>query len=142
MAKFHGNLLKDSTLSLFNNASIIFPLVSQFDSKMPLVNFFLDTRYIMDMGSILGVTTLNLSHSLHSFWHALMHWFQVRRHNLFADRVQFFWDPHPCSAIPILQLFYLHLQWLNQIEIERISGPLRKKFDAVSGVPFYLKKSF
>ena len=45
MAKFHGNLLKDSTLSLFNNANIIFPLVSQFDSKMPLVNFFLDTRY-------------------------------------------------------------------------------------------------
>ena len=47
MAKFHGNLLKDSTLSLFNNANIIFPLVSQFDSKMPLVNFFLDTRYII-----------------------------------------------------------------------------------------------
>ena len=46
MAKFHGYLLKDSTLSLFNNANIIFPLVSQFDSKMPLVNFFLDTRYM------------------------------------------------------------------------------------------------
>ena len=45
MAKFHGNLLKDSTLSLFDNANIIFPLVCQFDSKMPLVNFFLDTRY-------------------------------------------------------------------------------------------------
>ena len=45
MAKFHGYLLKDCTLSLFNNANIIFSLVSQFDSKMPLVNFFLDTHY-------------------------------------------------------------------------------------------------
>ena len=45
MAKFLKNLLKDSTLSLFDNANIIFPLVSPFDSKMPLVNFFLDTRY-------------------------------------------------------------------------------------------------
>ena len=43
IAKFHGYLLKDSTLSLFNNTNIIFPLVSQFDSKMPFVNFFLDT---------------------------------------------------------------------------------------------------
>ena len=40
MAKFLGNLLKDSTLSLFNIASTIFPLGSLFDSKMPLVNFF------------------------------------------------------------------------------------------------------
>ena len=47
MAKFPGNCLKDSTLSLFNNTNIIFPQVSQFDSKMPLVNFFLDSRYDM-----------------------------------------------------------------------------------------------
>ena len=45
MAKFLENLLKDSILSLFDNAKIFFLLVSLFDSKMPLVNFYLDTRY-------------------------------------------------------------------------------------------------
>ena len=46
MAKFLENLLKDSALSLFDIANIIFPLGSLFDLKMPLVNFFLDTRYL------------------------------------------------------------------------------------------------
>ena len=45
MAKLLGNLLKDSILSLLNIANIILPLGSLFDSKMPLVNFFMDTRY-------------------------------------------------------------------------------------------------
>ena len=45
MAKFLGNLLKDITLFLFDNTNIIFPPVSPFDSKMPLVTFFLGTRY-------------------------------------------------------------------------------------------------
>ena len=44
MVKFLRNLLKESILSLFNIANIIFPLGSLFDFKMPLVNFFLDTR--------------------------------------------------------------------------------------------------
>ena len=39
---FFKNLLKDSTLSSFDIANIIFPLGSLFDSKIPLVNFFLD----------------------------------------------------------------------------------------------------
>ena len=47
MAKFLGNLLKDSPLTLFDIANIIFPPGSLFDSKMPLVNFFLDTRYLV-----------------------------------------------------------------------------------------------
>ena len=46
MAKYHENLLKDSTLSLFDIANIIVPMRSLFDSKIPLVNFFLDTRYL------------------------------------------------------------------------------------------------
>ena len=45
MAKFLENLLKDSTLSLFDILNIVFLLSSLFDSKMPLVNFLLDTRY-------------------------------------------------------------------------------------------------
>ena len=55
MAKFLVNLLKDSTWSLFDIANIVFPLSSLFDSKMPLVNFFLDTRYKnQDMETILS----------------------------------------------------------------------------------------
>ena len=45
MAKFLGNLRKDSILSLFDTTNIIFCLGSLFASKMPLVNFFWDTRY-------------------------------------------------------------------------------------------------
>ena len=41
MAKFLGNLRKDSILSLFDTTNIIFCLGSLFASKMPLVNFFL-----------------------------------------------------------------------------------------------------
>ena len=47
MAKFLGNLCKDSTLYLFDTTNIIFCLGSLFASKMPLVNFFWDTRYQM-----------------------------------------------------------------------------------------------
>ena len=46
MAKFLGNLCKDSTLYLFDTTNIIFCLGSLFASKMPLVNFFWDTRYL------------------------------------------------------------------------------------------------
>jgi len=46
MAKFFENLLKDSILSLFDIANIISLLGSLSDSKMLLVNFFLDTRYM------------------------------------------------------------------------------------------------
>ena len=46
MAKFLRNLLKDRFFYLFNITNIIFPLVSLFDSKMPLVNSYLDTRYV------------------------------------------------------------------------------------------------
>ena len=56
MAKFLENLLKDSTSSLFDILKIVFLLSSLFDSKMPLVNFLLDTRYfntyITDISSI------------------------------------------------------------------------------------------
>ena len=45
MAKFLGNLCKDSTLYLFDTTNIIFCLGSLFASKMPLVNFFWDARY-------------------------------------------------------------------------------------------------
>ena len=46
MAKFLENLLKDSTSSLFDILKIVFLLSGLFDSKMPLVNFLLDTRYV------------------------------------------------------------------------------------------------
>ena len=46
MAKFLGNLRKDSILSLFDTTNIIFCLGSLFASKMPLVNFFWDTCYV------------------------------------------------------------------------------------------------
>ena len=56
MAKFLENLLNESTLSLFGITDIVFLLSSLFDSKMPLVNFLLDTRYfntyITDISSI------------------------------------------------------------------------------------------
>ena len=42
-------------------------------------------KYIMDVGSILGVTTPGLSHSFHSCWQALVQHFQVRWHDLFQD---------------------------------------------------------
>ena len=46
MAKFFENLLKNSILSLFDIVNIIFLLGGLFDSQMPLVNFFLDTRFL------------------------------------------------------------------------------------------------
>ena len=46
MAKFVKNLLKDSILSLYDIANNIFLLGSLFDSKILLVNLFLDTRYL------------------------------------------------------------------------------------------------
>ena len=44
-----------------------------------------NTKCIMNVGSMLVVTTLSLSHSLHSSWHALVQRFQVRQHNLIPN---------------------------------------------------------
>ena len=46
MAKFLGNLRKDGIPSLFDTTNIIFRLGTLFASKMPLVSFFRDTRYL------------------------------------------------------------------------------------------------
>ena len=56
MAKFLGNLLKDSTSSWFDNANSIFPSVSQFGYKMYLVNSFLDTRYRLMLEPVLSLS--------------------------------------------------------------------------------------
>ena len=45
MTKFLENLLRDGILALFYIANIFFHLGGLYDSKMPLVNFLLDTRY-------------------------------------------------------------------------------------------------
>ena len=46
MAKFLEILLRDSILALFYIANILFYLGGLYDSRIPLVNFLLDTRYI------------------------------------------------------------------------------------------------
>ena len=61
MAKFLGNLRKDSILSLFDTTNIFFCLGSLFASKMPLVNFFWDTCY------------MNMNHPQQSSFHHFQH---------------------------------------------------------------------
>ena len=45
MAKFLEILHRDSILALFYIANILFYLGGLYDSRIPLVNFLLDTRY-------------------------------------------------------------------------------------------------
>ena len=69
--------MKQMNLSLFSlslSSSIVY-LQNENISIYSMNN----TKYIMDGGLILGVTTLGLSHSLHSSLHALVQQFQVRR---------------------------------------------------------------
>ena len=47
MTKFLENLFKGSILALFFIANILFYLDSLNDSEIPLVNFLLDTRYVL-----------------------------------------------------------------------------------------------
>ena len=46
MTKFLENLLRDIILALFYRANILYHIGSLYDSRIPLVKFLLDTRYL------------------------------------------------------------------------------------------------
>ena len=68
---------KGSTLFLFDIASIIFPLGSLFDSKTPVVNFFLDTRYLIPSLVHFSLYTQFFFSILHSSLHPSILFFSL-----------------------------------------------------------------
>ena len=70
-AKFLENLFKDRSSSLFDDANIIFLLVSLIDSKTPLVNFFFWIHVILMLLDLFGL--LIMTRTLHPGAFAMEH---------------------------------------------------------------------
>ena len=73
MAKLFENLLKDSTLPLFDIAYVFFSLGSLIDPKMPLVNFFRDTRYLAICSTTPTTDTQYSPNRCRALMHAFTH---------------------------------------------------------------------
>ena len=78
------------TKSALNDFSLLSCSKVYLQNKNISIYLINDTKFITDVGLILGVTALGLSLSLHSFWQALAQRYQLRHVILFQTKRNIF----------------------------------------------------